>query len=155
MDFQLIATAVTTILAPFTPFLLEAGKNAKKKLAEKLGETSGEVTWQKAQELWKKITSRFGNDQKIKGAALMISAEPENENSQKILADILAIRLKEDPHLADELMGLLGGQSGVQRIVANRKSLIRNVAQQMTGRGEQSVEADNNSRIEGIRQIKK
>jgi hypothetical protein len=155
MDIELIAAAVVSTLTPFMPFLLEAGKEGGKKLAEVIGEKGGETSWKKAQELWEKIKSHFGNDPKVKGAALMASAEPANEDLQKMFATVLAVRLKENPNVADELMNLLGGQNAVQQVLANRKSWVKDVLQQISGGGEQTIKADNNSQIQGVRQIKK
>ena len=155
MDFQLIATAVSTFLAPFTPYLIEAGKNVGNKLTDLISEKGGEAIWKKAQELWGKIETTLGGDAEVKGAAMMVSAKPENEDKQKMFADVLAVKLKENPALAEELMNLLGGQKAVQQVIANRKSSIKDVSQQMSGGGEQTIKADNNSRIQGVKQIKK
>lgn len=155
MDFQLIATAVSTFLAPFTPYLIEAGKDMGNKLAELISEKGGEVAWKKAQELWGKIETTLGSDAEVKGAAMMVSAKPENEDKQKMFAEILAARLQENPALAEELTNLIGGQQAIQQVIANRKSTIKDVSQQMSGSGEQTIKADNNSRIQGVKQIKK
>lgn len=155
MDIELLAAAVTTALAPFTPYLLETSKEVGKKLAEAIGEKGGEAAWKKAQDLWKKIKSHFGDDPKVKGAALMVSAEPNDETSQTLLATTLATRLKVNQKLAQELLDLLGGQNAVQQVLANRKSWVKDVIQQISGSGEQVIKADNNSRIQGVKQIKK
>ena len=155
MDAQLIATAVSTFLAPFTPYLLQAGKDVGNKLAALISEKGGDLLWQKAQELWAKITSTLGDDVEVQGAAMMVSAKPENEDKQKLFAEILAARLEQNSALGEELMSLLGGQKAVQQVIANRKSFIKDVIQQMTGNGEQTIKADNISRIQGVKQIKK
>lgn len=155
MDFQLIATAVSTFLAPFTPYLIEAGKDVGNKLAELISEKGGEVVWKKAQGLWGEIETTLGSDAEVKGAALMVSAKPESEDKQKMFAEILAARLQENPALAEELTNLIGGQQAIQQVIANRKSTIKDVSQQMSGSGEQTIKADNNSRIQGVKQIKK
>jgi len=136
-------------------FLVEIGKAGSKKLLEVINEKGGEVAWNKAQELWNKLMSALGNDPKVQGAALMVSAEPEDESSQTMLAITLATRLKENPILAQELFDLLGGQTAVQQVLADRKSWVNDVTQQMSGSGEQTVKADNNSSITGVKQIKK
>lgn len=155
MEIELLAAAVTTALAPFTPYLLEISKEAGKKLAETIGEEGGEAAWKTAQELWRKIKSHFGEDPKVKGAVLMVSADPNDETSQTLLATTLATRLKENQKLAQELLELLGGQNAIQQVLANRKSWVKDVTQQMNGGGEQTIKADNNSRIQGVKQIKK
>lgn len=155
MDIGLLAAALTTAIAPFIPYLLETSKVAGNKLAERIAEKGGETAWNKAQEIWGKIKSHFDGDPKVKGAALMVSAEPNDESSQALLAKALATRLIENPKIAEELLDLLGGQNAIQTVLANRKSWVKDVTQQMSGKGEQTVKADNNSRIQGAKQIKK
>ena len=155
MDIQMLADAVSMFLAPFTPYLINASKNLGYKVADLITEKSAELAWKKAQELWERIDTALGGDVEVKGAAMMVSAKPANEDKQKMFAEILAARLQENPSLAEELVQLLGGQKAIQQIVANRKSTIKDVAQQMTGAGEQTIKADNNSRIQGAKQIKK
>jgi hypothetical protein len=155
MNIELIAAAVTSMLAPFTPFLIETGKKAGLKLGEVIANKGGEAAWNKAQELWNKIKSHLGDDPKVRGAALMVSAEPENESSQVLLATTLVSRLKEHLDLAQDLSDLLGGQSAIQQVLANRKSFVTSVTQQIRGGGKQVVKADNNSRVTDVKQIKK
>lgn len=155
MDSGLIAASIVNFIAPFTPFLIDSGKEGGKKLLETISEKGGETAWNKAQELWEKLKLHFENDPKVKGAIMMASAEPKDENSQKILTDILTIRLKENPQLAKEFFDLLGGQDAIQKILADRKSSVNDVQQQISGAGRQTIKADRNSRIKGVKQIKK
>lgn len=155
MNIELIAAAITTALAPFMPFLIEIGATTSKKIVDVVSEKSGEEAWNLAQELWNKIKIYFENDADIKGAALMVSAKPKDESRQTLLAVALTEKLKENPKLAQELFDLLGGQSAVQRVLANRKSWVKDVTQKINGSGEQIIKADNNSRIQGVKQIKK
>ena len=84
----------------------------------------------------------------------MISAQPENQQRQEMFAEILAARLQQDPDLAKELIDLMGGQEGIQQVIADRNSTIKDVSQDMKGSGKQTVQADNKSRIEGVKQVK-
>jgi len=155
MNIELIAAAITTALAPFTPFLVEIGRAGGKKLVEVINEKGGDAAWDSAQKLWEKIKAHMSDNADVNGATLMVSAKPEDETRQTMLATALAAGLKEDPKLAQELFDLLGGQNAVQQVLANRKSWVNDVTQQMSGGGEQIVKADNNSRIRGVKQIKK
>lgn len=155
MDFQLIATAVSTFLAPFTPYLINAGKDVGDKFAKLIIEKGGEAVWKKAQELWGRIEASLGSDPEVKGAAMMVSAKPEDEDRQKMLAEILAARLQQNPALGEELMNMLGGQQTIQQVIADRKSAIKDVTQEISGGGEQIIKADNKSRIQDVKQIKK
>lgn len=155
MNIESLASAIAAILAPFTPFLVELGKVGRKKLVDVINKRGGEAAWNLAQRLWDKIKSYMGEDAEVKGAALMVSAKPEDESRQVMLAIALAAKLRENPKLAQEFANILGGQDAVQQIIANHKSIVTDVIQQMGGRGEQTIKADNNSRIKGVRQIQK
>ncbi len=155
MDIQLIATAVSTVLAPFTPYLIKAGQGLGNKLADLIAEKGGEAVWQQVEAIWGRIQAAFGEDQEVQSAAMLVSANPEDEARQKMFADILVARLKENPTVGNELMKLMGGQQAVQHVIANRKSTIEDVSQESTGDGEQTIKADNESVIRGVKQIKK
>jgi hypothetical protein len=99
-DTTQIAGAAVTILAPFTPYLIDVGKTAGKKLAETIAAKGGEAAWKKAQDLWGKLTKHWGDDPEIKGATMMVAAKPEEESYQTMLAKALATRLQEKPELA-------------------------------------------------------
>lgn len=155
MDIELIAASVVSTIAPFTPFLVETGKEGAKELAKKIAEKGGEAAWNKAQDLWKRINSRLGNDPKVKGAALMVSAEPNDEDSQKMLTTILIKHLKKNSELAQELFDLLGEQTAIQEVIADQKSKISDVVQQSGTGGNQTVKATRSSQIKGVKQITK
>jgi len=155
MNIELVAAAVTAALAPFAPFLVEIGKAGSKKLVDVINEKGGDAAWNLAQKLWGKIKSHMSDDADVNGATLMVSAKPEDESRQTMLAIALASGLKENPKLAQELSDLLGGENVIQQVLANRKSWVKDVTQQMSGDGEQTIKADKNSRIQGVKQIKK
>jgi len=153
-DVGQVAVAAVTAIAPFAPFLIEVGKAGAKKLAEVVAAKGGEAAWQKAQSLWGKIKARFGNDAEVQSAATMVATKPEDETRQQMLAEVLAGRLKEQPTLAEELLEALGGQKGVQQVLADKSSWVEDITQRMKGSGEQIVKASNDSVIKGVRQIK-
>jgi hypothetical protein len=154
MDIGQIAAAVVTVLSPFTPFLLDTGKTAGKKLAEAIAQKGSEATWKTAQTLWAKLTAHFGDDAVVKSAATMVADQPEDETRQTMLAGVLGARLQENPALAEELLDLLGGQEAVQQVLADRSSWVEDVTQRMKGSGTQTVKASHDSVIKGVRQIK-
>jgi hypothetical protein len=155
MDIESIATSVVNVLAPFMPFLIETGKEGVKKMAEKFAEKGGETAWARVQEIWRRINAHIKDDSKFKGAALMLSAEPTDESSKKILADVLIARLRVNPQLAQELREFLCKQEAIQEIIADQKSKVSDVTQQNSGNGKQSIKASRNSQINGVKQITK
>ena len=155
VDIGQVTATTVTILAPFMPFLVDAGKGAGLKLAEVIGEMGGEAAWKKAQALWGTLTSRFGNDPELASAATMVATKPRDEIRQTMLAEVLGARLKENPDFAEEIFELLGGQPVVQQVLAERGSWVENVTQQIAGSsGNQSIVARDNSRIRGVNQRK-
>ena len=135
-DITQIAAATVTLIAPFTPYFLEVGKAAGQKWAETVAEKGGEVAWNKAKMIWEKIHSYAGNDPKVKGAALVVSADPEDQSTQTLLANALATHLNADYQFMDELLRLLGGAQTVQEILADRQSSVEDVTQKLKGTGE-------------------
>jgi hypothetical protein len=153
VDIGQITAATVTTLAPFMPFLIEAGKAGGKKLAEVIAEKGGEAAWEKAQSLWSKLKTRLGDDPEVTIVATMVAAKPEDEPRQTMLAEVLGAHLRENPDLAQELFDLLGRQEAVQQVLAHRSSWVEDVTQRMKGRGKQTVQASDDSVIKGVRQI--
>ena len=149
-----IANAVVTVIAPFTPYLLEIGKATSQKLTETIAEKGGEAAWDKAKMIWEKIHQHTIEDAKVKGAALMVSATPEDASTQMLLVDVLATHLDADPQLSQELLHLLGGSQAVQEVLADRQSWVEEVTQELRGSGKQSVKASDGSTIKNVRQSK-
>lgn len=141
------AAIVAAYLAPFTPYLVEGGK--------KFAGEAGKAAWEKAQQVWNKIKSRFGNDMKIEAAAKTVSADPQDDDFQSLFTKALAAKLNEDKEFADELLTLIGGQNVVQKVLADKSAWVEEVTQQITGESaEQIVKATNDSVIKGVKQIK-
>ncbi len=143
-----VAAAVTTHLAPFTPYLVEGGK--------KFAGEAGKAAWEKAQALWEKLKERFGNDKKLEGVAKTVATDPQDDDYQQLFAKVLAARLKSDEVFANELLDLIGGKTVVQKILAARSSWVEDVIQDVRGGNvEQVVDAGEDSVIKGVRQIKR
>lgn len=155
IDIVQLSTAIVTTLVPFTPILIKMAQFSAEAIGEMVVQKGGEAAWQKAKSIWGKITSRFGDDKVIEGAAMMVAGQPANEEFQKMLAVQLASRLQQHPDLAKELIELLGGQDAVQKVIADRSSWVEDVTQEMSGSGSQIVQASDDSVIKGVRQIKK
>ncbi len=148
---QVVAAAVTK-LAPFIPFLIDLGKAGGGKLAEMIAEKGGEAAWKRAQALWGKINSYFGDDPEVKSAATMVAAKPEDEARQTMLAEVLGTRLEERPELAKEIFDLIGGQEVVQQVLAERGSWVQDVTQKLKSTGSQTVRASDSSTIKNVQQ---
>lgn len=155
MDINYIAAAIVSLLAPYLPRLVQAGKATVEAATEAAVREGSKVAWQTAQRVWQKIHGRFSDDTELVSAAQLAAAKPEQEEYKTLFAKVLAARLQEDTTLAQEMMTLLGGQEAVQEIVAQQGSWVESVWQDMEGSGEQSVKATDGSVISGVGQSKR
>lgn len=151
LDVTAVAAAVTTFLAPFTPFLLDTARASSAKFVEVISEQGGEAAWQKAQALWQKIRDRFGDDAKMQGTASTVAADPADEDALKLFAKTLSQHLKDHPEAARELAEVLGGAQSVQEVIAEGGSWVEDILQ--SGPGQKSVRASDDSVIKGVNQI--
>jgi hypothetical protein len=150
IEITAVAVAATTILAPFTPYLIDTAKAVGEAFATTLAEQGGEAAWQCAQTLWSKLTARFQGDQTLTTAAAATALNPSDDDFRKKLATALSERLSQAPDLAAEIEQLLGGRESVQEVIATQGSWIEDVLQ--SGDGTKLVKADDNSTIKGVRQ---
>ena len=51
-DITQISTAIVSLIAPFTPVLLDAGKAVGQKWVETVGEKGGEFAWNSSKMIW-------------------------------------------------------------------------------------------------------
>ena len=149
-----IATATATALAPYLPKLLKGAEVVGEKFAEGIASKAGELTIGKVTEIWSKLKSRFVKQPALENAASLVASQPDDKTYQTVFAKTLATYLQQDPDFSKELAGLLGGEKGVQQVLADKGSLIEDVTQEMEGSGSQSVSATD-SVIRGVRQIQR
>ena len=146
IDFLELSTEIVTILAPFTPLLIHTANFSAEAIGEMVVQTGGQMAWQKAQAIWDRIQTRYGDDGAVNGAAMMVAAEPENKTFQKVWTDTLVSRLQQNPDLARELRDLLGHQEQILR--AKNRSRIEKVVQETNKPGsKQTIEAIDNSSV--------
>jgi hypothetical protein len=141
MDFVQLATAAVSLLTPFMPYLVPLGKELKETVAEVIQKQGGAMVWQKAEEIWQKISVYFGNEEEFQDATRMLSRAPQDPTRQDMFVKLLAEHLQNNNALGEEIKKVLGGPSGVQRIIAGNDAQISRVRQAMAGTGEQIIEA--------------
>jgi hypothetical protein len=147
MDPITIAGAAVAALAPFLPALTSAGGDLAQRAATAVAEHGGEVAFDVAEKVWKKITSRFGQDAEVKSLSGVVAAAPENPAYQELLTKALAERLKNAPDLARDLEDALGGPQAVQRIALGNKGVVEKVRLEMAGTGTQTIEMKDEGRV--------
>lgn len=149
MDPQAVAELAQKIgafLLPFLPFLLKAGEKA----AEEAGEKLGGAAWERARALWERLHGK----ERVKTAAEAAEKLPDNPAVQQALGNEVARALNEDPALSAAVAEMLKDEV-VQRVIATGKSQIERVEQGAHGGPtEQAVEAEEESIIRDVRQIR-
>ena len=150
-----LATAAVSLVAPFAPYLISAGKAGGKALAAAIGKKGGEAAWNKAKALWDRIAAHFSEAPALHGAALAVAAEPEDATYQATLVKALGDLLQRHPEVADELLKLIGGKDSVQSVLVTGKSRAENIAQDLEGAGTQTVDLREGSTGKNIRQRKR
>jgi len=113
MDVAALAKEIALFLAPYTPYLLEAGKKVSEGIAGKVGEDA----WDQVKYLWGKLRSKIESKPAALEAVRDVAAAPEKEQAQNSLAWQLEKLLGEDPALAAELDKWLSDGKSAGRIV--------------------------------------
>jgi hypothetical protein len=145
-----IATATAAMLAPFAPYLLEGVKGVVKSLGEGVGKSA----FESARTLWTSVEEQAPDEPLIQGSMQILSVDPERKSAQETLADGIAAQLKKSPEFASKLLDLLGGEDGLQVILANPGSVLNDIHQEMHGGGTQKIVAGKGSTLTGIFQKK-
>ena len=102
-----LAQSVTTILAPFLPYLVKGGLEAGKAAAGKLGEKFTEAGWQRATQLWGKlrpqVEARPGANEVIEA----VVKAPQDQTAITALQFQVRAALAANAALADEVQQLI------------------------------------------------
>jgi hypothetical protein len=153
LEFAAIAASAVKIISPFMPFLLDAATSASQKLGEAIGQHGGEAAWNKAKTVWEKLTGHYGKDPEVKSLATLVSTNPADESYQALLAKALGKRLEQSPDFAQEILNALGGQRGIQEVLADKSAFVKDVKQRMaTPGGRQTIRGGENSTIINVDQ---
>jgi arginyl-tRNA synthetase len=149
MDYTQLATQLTVVLSPFLPYLISAGEATAKEIGKRLGETGFEM----ADSLWGKLKSSAKEPQKLNGVATALATDPDNGHLQTALAEILAQQLESSPQLAQELMDLMKKDKAVQTVLVERGSKVKDIYQQLSQAGQQTVTLSGKSQVGDIKQV--
>ena len=147
MDVRALAANVNTYLAPFLPFLVQAGGKA----AEEMGKKLGVEAWDRAKTLWGKLRGKKEVEKAGQDAAEM----PDDDDAEAAFRLQLRKALTQDVALAKEVERMMESEV-VQRVLAERDSEVRRVQLVASGEGDsrQEVVARDRAIIEDV-QIKK
>lgn len=148
-----IAVAVVKIVQPFLPYLEPLGTAVQEKVAE----VAVEKGWERAKSLWSKITHRFKGDEELKKATESVNqvanlSESIQQAAKDELVQVLAKKLESTPELAEELQQMMGGEKGLNEIVAGDEAIIERNVQKLKGGGTNRIQGGNKSRISGNQQ---
>ena len=130
-------TALTTFLSPFLPYLLKLGKGAAETATETAASKFGEVTWQKAQEVWALLKPKIEAKESAKEAVVDAANDPEDEDSQTVLRVQIKKLLVDDEALANQLANILqvdgSNIAPTNQIIHNVKGIQNLFIGQMSG----------------------
>ena len=85
-------TALTALLTPCLPWLL--------KVTEGVCGAIGEDAWNKAKQIWEKLSPKLEAKEDARIAAEQVAAKPESQARQAVFQEELEALLKENPDLA-------------------------------------------------------
>jgi hypothetical protein len=103
MDIPTLAHDLVLYLTPFLPYLQKAGETVGNEAAKKFGEGM----WEKAKQLWGKVSPQVAAQEGAKGAVEVLAREPEESLLRGPVEYHFAKILKADPGLASEIAELL------------------------------------------------
>jgi len=121
MDIGVLASSVTTILAPLLPYLLKAGQN----VTEETGKAIAGQSWEWTKSLWTKLKPKVEAKEAALEAAQDVAQSPEDEDAQASLRRQLKKLLTEDQSLAEEVSSWLeqGKAAGINVSAAGERSV--------------------------------
>jgi len=136
MDLAKLATDAIVFLTPFFPYLVLGGEAAAKEAGKELGEAA----WKKAMSLWDKIKSLGEDSAKLSKTIELLAEDPDDEDTQFILAKSLAEQLESSPELASDLISIIKGDKAVQVVLVEYGSKVKDIHQRLISEtGEQRI----------------
>lgn len=102
-----LAALLTSFVTPFLPHLLKLGQPVAEAAGEKLGEKFGEGCWEKAKQVWGKLSPKVEEKPLVKGAAAAIAEDTQDEDAQAILTQQLKKLLAANHELTQSLQQLM------------------------------------------------
>jgi hypothetical protein len=122
MDYQQLAAAAVTALAPGLPYLLALGGKAVDGAMQKAGAELGTLGWEQAQGLWARLRDWAGSGPQQEMVAGLAGGQGD-EQTRQALAWHLAKALEQDPDLVRAVQGLLA-TGGMNQAKAGAHSAI-------------------------------
>ena len=104
MDIPKLAAETAALLAPFLPYLIKGGKIAAKAAFEEAGKKFTETTWNKAEEVWKKIWDKAKKKEAAKEAIEDAANHPTEEDAQAAFRRQLTKLIESDEKLFKFIM---------------------------------------------------
>jgi hypothetical protein len=112
--------ALTAFLAPFLPYLIQAGQKAASDAADALGKAA----WPHAQKLWARIRGKVEEKPAAQEAASDVAKSPEDERARGALELQIEKLLAEDASLTQDLARLWGEAKAAGVVIASGERAI-------------------------------
>lgn len=102
-----LSALLTSFVTPFLPHLLKLGQPVAEASGKKLGEKFGEGSWEKAKQVWDKLSPKVKEKPLAQGAAAAIAEDTEDKDAQDALTKQLKKLLAANPKLAGSLQQMM------------------------------------------------
>lgn len=145
MDLTQLVSIVSDLLAPHLGALLAGGASR-----------GAQAAYEEAEAIWELLVGReHPSVPSLKTAAQALTEDADDEAAQALFAKRLLKRVSDDRELVQRLTDALGGDAGVQSVVAQRGAHVARIKQFLVGPGEQTVHVTDAATAEDITQRKR
>jgi thioredoxin-like negative regulator of GroEL len=145
MDVTILANDLTSVIAPFVPYLIRMGERS----AEEAGRRLGEDAWTRAKALWAKLGGRLQERPVAVETVREVAEVPDDTDVRAALAVQLRRILAADAALAEEVRRLLAdwpaGSGGTTVAAASGERSIavgRDAIQSVFRTGDEVADSD-------------
>ena len=122
-----LAALISSFLTPFLPHLLKLGEPVTEDAGKKIGAKLGEETWNKAKQVWTKLSPKVVEKPLAQGAVAALAIDADDEDAKDALTKQIKKLLTTNPELADNLQQMLNNSAGtVQKVVSVTQTVTGN-----------------------------
>jgi hypothetical protein len=120
---------LVSFLAPLLPLLIKAGGTA----SEELGKEVSNDVWEKAKEIWKRISPKVSKKPTLQAAVDDVAQSPEDPDFQTVLKVQLEKLFEQEPSLLKDISQIL------QEYEAAKDSSSTQINQQIHGKNNKTI----------------
>jgi hypothetical protein len=107
MDAITISTIASTVVSLLVPFMKSTIEGISKKAGEEIGSKTGNLAWEKANQLYDTIKTKFSSSPEATKIVNALEKDPDDSDTQAALRFQIKDMLAKDENFAKELAFLL------------------------------------------------